>query len=633
MASPIKVQILGDAKGLQTALGQAQAQLKAFGLASNKGKLLAGGAATAIVGLGIAAGKMALDMDQAKKDFELSTGLVGEAADDAFQQVLDAAGQVPDALDAVVEAGGNLSTTTGFLGEDLENLTVQFLDLNRLGFGALNENQVGEMFNTWGLEGENATKALDNLAQVSQATGVDIGMLSDLVTSNAGAFMKWGLDAEEAVQMLGQWEKAGIDSNKVVRGLNSNIDMLESQGKDTAKMLEEMTQVMDDGNISAEEATLLYDLFGAEATDVIAQLEAGTISLKDFDTQMGMSGQSVQDMTNASATVGEKFAELRNKIMVKLGPALVRLGELLIQVVDWFIEDALPAIEKFSQDAVELFQDIYDKVKPILDGIWEYLQGVIKIIEGIWEAFSSAFRGDWKGFWEGIKKIFTGIWKSLKGIFRTYWNSFKLYVQGVLTVFRQMFGGVINNIVDFFKNLPGRARSAAASGMRTLRDWFLGRARDIKDKAVAIFEKVVDWFRSLPGKARRAFGNGFQFLADTMRGAINKVIGAWNRVDTNIDIRVPGWVPGIGGKGFTVPDIFPDIPYLQHGGTASGFAVVGEAGPELIRMPLGGGSVESARDAFGPGASTTNNVTVNVHSNATPEEIASAVVWQMRRAG
>lgn len=62
-------------------------------------------------------------------------------------------------------------------------------------------------------------------------------------------------------------------------------------------------------------------------------------------------------------------------------------------------------------------------------------------------------------------------------------------------------------------------------------------------------------------------------------GLINKFIGSLN------NIKLPDWIPGIGGKGINIPE----IPLLAKGGNviSSGHAIVGEAGPELIDLPAG----------------------------------------------
>ena len=60
---------------------------------------------------------------------------------------------------------------------------------------------------------------------------------------------------------------------------------------------------------------------------------------------------------------------------------------------------------------------------------------------------------------------------------------------------------------------------------------------------------------------------------NTMIGLINAFLGGLN------NIKIPKWVPGVGGKGFSIST----IPYLAEGGhVLNGQAIVGEAGPELL---------------------------------------------------
>ena len=49
------------------------------------------------------------------------------------------------------------------------------------------------------------------------------------------------------------------------------------------------------------------------------------------------------------------------------------------------------------------------------------------------------------------------------------------------------------------------------------------------------------------------------------------------------NIKIPKWVPGVGGKGFSIAK----IPYLAEGGhMINGQAIVGEAGPELLTAKM-----------------------------------------------
>jgi len=86
----------------------------------------------------------------------------------------------------------------------------------------------------------------------------------------------------------------------------------------------------------------------------------------------------------------------------------------------------------------------------------------------------------------------------------------------------------------------------------------------------------------------------FQTLLGVVKTIFNGIAIAWNNTFGRIKFTVPGWVHGIGGKGFDVPD----IPMLAKGGivTSPTLAMIGEAGAEAVvpldRMgSMGGNSV------------------------------------------
>jgi hypothetical protein len=99
------------------------------------------------------------------------------------------------------------------------------------------------------------------------------------------------------------------------------------------------------------------------------------------------------------------------------------------------------------------------------------------------------------------------------------------------------------------------------------------------------------------------------------KGIFNGIASLWNNSIGKLSFTAPDWVPGFGGKGFSVPK----IPMLAQGGIVTGptLAMIGEAGPEAViplnRMNSGGG------------------ITVNVMGGlSTSAEIGQAVVNAIR---
>lgn len=97
----------------------------------------------------------------------------------------------------------------------------------------------------------------------------------------------------------------------------------------------------------------------------------------------------------------------------------------------------------------------------------------------------------------------------------------------------------------------------------------------------------IDWLVDRFGSVGRRVGGALKGIAGIIttpyRLAFNGVAWAWNNTVGKLSFSIPGWVPGVGGKGFDVPDM-PTVPALAAGGIARGGRahLVGEAGPELF---------------------------------------------------
>ena len=133
---------------------------------------------------------------------------------------------------------------------------------------------------------------------------------------------------------------------------------------------------------------------------------------------------------------------------------------------------------------------------------------------------------------------------------------------------------------------------------------------------------------------RKVVDNVFGFIKDVVTGSIdvittyvqtvlgvyktifNTIAKLWNNTIGKLSFEFPSWVPGLGGKGFSVPN----IPMLGDGGIVSSptLAMIGERGPEAV-IPL--------NRAGGMGGNYTINVNGGLASSA---EIGQSVVNAIR---
>ena len=133
---------------------------------------------------------------------------------------------------------------------------------------------------------------------------------------------------------------------------------------------------------------------------------------------------------------------------------------------------------------------------------------------------------------------------------------------------------------------------------------------------------------------RKIVDNVFGFIKDVVVGSVdvittyvqtvlgvyktifNTIAKLWNNTIGKLSFEFPDWVPGLGGKGFSVPN----IPMLGEGGIVSSptLAMIGERGPEAV-IPLNRGG--------GMGGNYTINVNGGLSSSA---EIGQSVVNAIR---
>jgi hypothetical protein len=147
--------------------------------------------------------------------------------------------------------------------------------------------------------------------------------------------------------------------------------------------------------------------------------------------------------------------------------------------------------------------------------------------------------------------------------------------------------------------------------------------------ALVIAYKKFDGFRAVVDTVFKFIGLAVSGSIDLIKGYFSTVLGfyktifngiasLWNNTVGKLSFKVPSWVPGLGGKGFEVPN----IPMLAAGGivTSPTLAMIGEAGPEAV-IPL------SKMDSMGG-----NNVTIHVNGG-DPQSVVDALRRYMRTNG
>jgi hypothetical protein len=105
------------------------------------------------------------------------------------------------------------------------------------------------------------------------------------------------------------------------------------------------------------------------------------------------------------------------------------------------------------------------------------------------------------------------------------------------------------------------------------------------------FGDLWAFIRSLPGKISGLGQQMVEIITWPYRTAFNAISGIWNNTVGRLHFEIPSWVPGLGGKGFDMPN----LPTFHMGGTVPGnpgqaVPILAMAGETVSRAGAGGGA-------------------------------------------
>ena len=187
-----------------------------------------------------------------------------------------------------------------------------------------------------------------------------------------------------------------------------------------------------------------------------------------------------------------------------------------------------------------------------------FTEGFRDIFEGLSQFFTSIFAGDMEGAIEGLKQAWEGLKKvgqAVANAIQKAWQAFLNWVGTTLGPKWRLFFEQIGIVVS---NLFLRIKEVFNGFIRFFSGLFSGDLEEawegIKDIFKAAINAIIDLLE------------GFANIGITI---LNGLIDLLNRV--NFDLKVPDWVPGIGGNnyhvGFNIPHVnwAITIPRLAQG--------------------------------------------------------------------
>lgn len=262
--------------------------------------------------------------------------------------------------------------------------------------------------------------------------------------------------------------------------------------------------------------------------------------------------------------VGRVFGEAGLVVFDKVVAAVTNIGNTIKGI---FTDGNLGGARDFL---INLFGE---EATGVIDGAITVIQTLWNILSGFIEFVNTYIRPI-------VEQLFTFIVETvlpqIAQAFAEWAPTIAEVLQGIWTVV-QTIATAIMQVIQF---LMPTIQNIISVGLETIRGVVSGVLTAIKG-VVDVFAGIFtgDWSRVWEG-VKSIFSGVWESLKSIASGVLNGIIGLINGVISGLNkLKIPDWVPGIGGKGINIPL----IPTFAKGtkNTPDTF-IAGEAGAELV---------------------------------------------------
>lgn len=287
--------------------------------------------------------------------------------------------------------------------------------------------------------------------------------------------------------------------------------------------------------------------------------------------------------TNISTLFTNMWTDTANGIN-EWGPKVIEgvsglFNSIWQDAIDPYIQIIAQAWADFSGILVKT----WDKHgKPLIDNIGEFVTKTIEYFQKIWdgvlEPIITPFLETLSWLWD----------KHLKGLIEELGDFIGKLVNGALEIYNKFIQPIMMWLVDYFAPTWRFLSTLVIGVVGTI----IGHLSDMVKSAMKILGGIIDfitgvftgnWKKAWEG-VRNIFKGVIDGLAGIFKTPINLIIDGINSFLAGINkIKIPDWVPGVGGKSFKLQK----IPKLARGGIVDKptTALVGENGKEAI-LPI-----------------------------------------------
>ena len=373
----LRIDIIGDASKLTSALNTASGKLQAFGKkVTDIGKNLSTKVTLPLALAGGAALKMASDFDKSMTQIKTLVGIASDEVDQmgkvAIQMAKDTGISAKDAADALF-----FITSAGLRGSDALSVLEQSLKASAIGLGETKvvADLATSALNAYGIENLSAAQATDVLTASIREGKLEADSLAQSMGTVLPIASQLGVRFSEVGATFAAMSRTGTDAAMAATQIRGILFALLKPSKQASDTLAEFglsaaglrQKIKEDGLLDT--LKLLTETFG-DNEEAQGKVFANTRALSGVLDLMGNNLASTEQifsrMSNTAGITAEAFNELEKSASFKLNKSLNDLGVAFTEIGSVLLETFTPAIQKIASLLVSLgnkFQSLNPTVK------------------------------------------------------------------------------------------------------------------------------------------------------------------------------------------------------------------------------------------------------------------------------
>lgn len=267
------------------------------------------------------------------------------------------------------------------------------------------------------------------------------------------------------------------------------------------------------------------------------------------------------------------IVQVAGQLITAVLPVITELIAQLIPVITQIITSILPVIIDLVNMLLPLVMQIVQAVLPV---IIQLLNTLVPVVMQIIQAILPVFIELLNQLMPVIQTIVNSVLPVLVQVINALLPLFQTIIDAILPVFMQLLNAlvpVIQTLASILSSVLGVALEAISGIVQGVMQVFQGLITFITGVFTGNWRQAWDGIKSI-------FSGIWEAIKSVAKGAVNGIISIINGIIGGLNkLKIPDWVPGLGGKGINIPL----IPMLAKGSrnTPDTF-IAGEAGPELI---------------------------------------------------